>query len=168
VSKSIGYKPFSQDNYDKSKWVEEIIFDKIKLANYNMVKNDNKFGIDILIIDDNQIVGGIEAEQHSKYWKEYFPFKTVHFLGRKKKYSSHNNYYVMVNSDGTKAVMIPFRDLTKYNTTLMNNSSCDNEPIYDIPCKNCIWGWDIITKFIENDLSKISTKQLKLGECNES
>jgi len=160
MSKPIGYKPFSQGNYDESKWVEKVTFNNLQLNNKTLELNLYMYGIDIFIRDNitKKLTGAIEVESHGKYWDKKFKYNTVHFLGRKikiiekDKQFNYKKYYIMVNSDGTQAVMIPFDKLSKYDIELQNNNSCNKEPMYNIKNKDCIWGWDLISSYINNDL----------------
>ena len=87
-NKPTGYKPFSQENYNKYEHCETMLLEKIVIPHHRLKRNPDRHGIDVLVIrnKDGRKVGGLEAESHAKYWAEQFPFNTVHFLGRKTKY----------------------------------------------------------------------------------
>lgn len=136
-------KPFSQESYEKNKWAEEFLLTKINIRKHKVDHNPDIHGIDLLIYDkDDRAIGGIETEVHGKYWDGLkFPFPTCHFLERKTKYIKKNNFYVMLNRDGSNALMLPFRDLKKYPLRQINNTSMSGEYFYDVPIQKCIMGW---------------------------
>lgn len=143
-------KPFSPRSYRENKWVEDLIEKKVEIAGYRLMHNPDKHGIDLLIVNRHgKAIGGIEAEWHGRYWKKNFPFETVHFLGRKIKYIKPHYFYMMVNNDGSEALMIPLTDLPKYEIKKMDNRLCDEEGIFDVPNEKCIWGWKDINNYLD-------------------
>jgi len=149
-----GYKPFSKKLYDMYNYLENIVIEKINIKNHSLTKNKDRYGIDIVIKKEENVVGGIEVESHGKYWKSIiFPFNTVHFLGRKKKFIGDNNYYLMLNESCTNCVVIPTKKLNDEFLTLQNNEKCNNEYIYDVPKNKCIFGWDNINLFLNNEIN---------------
>ena len=142
------YKTFSQDKYIKFNIIEDIVKNKIDIDNYEITKNPDKYGIDLLIKRNNVIIGGIEVESHSKYWVFDFPFETVHFLGRKTKFIGKNNFYLMTSKNNLNCVLINFNQLCTDYLKTMDNSDCENEPIYKIPANQCIFGWDEANSYL--------------------
>jgi hypothetical protein len=138
-----GYKPFSRSTYNKYKIYEELLIDNINIDNHSLINNPDEHGIDVLVLDeDNKILGGLEAESHGKYWiDKKFPFRTCHFLYRKKKYIAEGNFYIMMNRKATNGLMIPFVNLPRHKLKIMTNNSVRNEKFFDVPIKECIVGW---------------------------
>lgn len=149
------YKPFSPGNYEKYSPLEKQTIEKINLNNYSIMKNPDKYGIDLLITYKDKIIAGLEVESHAKYWENEFPFKTVHFLGRKKKYKENNNFYIMISAECKNCVLLPFNELLDEYLVIQNNESCKNEPIYDIPKEKCIFGWNEVNKYLNKYLEGI-------------
>lgn len=149
--KPIGTKPFSRGNYRKFVIYESLLMDHVEIPNHEVVQNPDQHGIDLLILNEDGVkVGGLEAEAHGKYWvKKKFPFKTCHFLYRKKKYIEPNHFYVMMNRKALNALMVPFTELPRYKIKIMNNASVNKEKFYDVPVKNCIEGWTDINEYLD-------------------
>ena len=139
--KPIHYKPYSEYSHSKYKWLETLIIQRLCIRNHHLQSNSDKFGIDVLVLDNKgAVVGGLEIESHGKYWRSYpFPYDTVHFLGRKAKYINENNFYILTNVKN--AVMIKMDKLLNYKPSNMTNTSVVEEPIYDVPIEECVEGW---------------------------
>jgi hypothetical protein len=151
MTKPTGYKPFSEKAYWKFSIFEQILKDNVEISNHEIVRNPDRYGIDLLVLnEDGMVVGGLEAESHGKYWGDKgFPFKTCHFLYRKKKYIEPHHFYVMINRSGKEALMMPFWELENHNTKIINNAACRGEKFYDVPIRSCIMGWDDINDYLE-------------------
>jgi len=151
------HKRFSQTSFEKFKKYEVALLKNISIENHTLQKNDDPFGIDILIYNGTgKPVGGLEAECHSKYWTdEDFPFRTVHFLFRKKKYINRDHFYIMMNKGATNALLLPFSKLKKYKPREISNSVVKRELMYDIPIFECVWGWKAINKYLNKHFRKI-------------
>ena len=78
-------------SYKDYKWVEKLVLKKLNnFSKHKLVLNPDKYGIDILVTLNKKIVGGIECEWKGiNGWSEdFFPFKTVHFLMRKRHFKN--------------------------------------------------------------------------------
>jgi hypothetical protein len=148
------YKPFSKDNFDKYKHLEKVVIDKIKIDNCILEKNSDEYGIDLVIINNNKIVGGLEVESHAKYWTYSFPFNTVHCLGRKKKYTADKNFYLLLSAEARNCILVSFDKMQDKYLLNQTNCSCKDEPIYDIPNNECIFGWNEINIFLNELFNK--------------
>lgn len=154
-------KPFSQDLYDQynEPVINQVTFN-LHIKDHMILLNSDRYDVDLAILDTKgKVKGYIEVEYHGKYWTgSEFPFKTIHFLGRKTKYAGDHVYYLMVNRDGRGVVMIPFNKLVTFKTVKVNNVYVEGEMMYDVPVGECTWGWDVIGRFIEADLATPSKK----------
>jgi hypothetical protein len=114
-------------------WVEEII-------------DEEDFGIDLEAIDKEGKSHFFEAEVKGNYpWsdKESFPFSTVSFLGRKKKWEGKGFFYALVCAE-TKALCIAhsseifkeeFREVRRIKTSHRNGL----DAFYRVPKDLCRW-----------------------------
>jgi hypothetical protein len=148
MNKSINYKEFSSELYNVFSPLEEKVINKIKIENCSIEKNLNQYGIDLIIVKNGYVMGGIEVESHEKYWKNNFPFNTVHFLARKEKYKGYNNFYLMVSKGCCNALMINFMKLKDDYKIIQDNVLCYEEILYDVPVEKCIVGWDGINQHL--------------------
>lgn len=138
----LNFKPFDEDLYSLYSPAEKIVCEHLYIHKHKVVKNTDKYGIDLTVKNQLQaIVGGIEVEWHGKYWKDKFPFDTVHFLYRKKKYGLKNCFYIMTNESGDSALMIGFDELLEHQTKEFDNVLMRNEMMWDVPLDHCIIGY---------------------------
>lgn len=157
MSRPDGYKIFDKKLYNGHKGLEDyvvrVLSTSLQVGGLELYKNPDPYGIDILVGNGKEPVGSIEVEWHGRYWRRRdFPFRTVHFLGRKKKYMTEGAFYLMTNNDGTDAVMIGFGELQHHGTRIMDNELCINEPIWDVPNDRCVWGWRGIIEALVSQL----------------
>jgi hypothetical protein len=154
-----GYKPFSESSYEKFAPIEYDVMRKLQIHNCKVDKNVDKYGIDLIVYkqyDDIFIaIGGIEVESHSKYWGGYtFPFFSVHFLVRKKKYAGPNNFYLMTAADLKNVCLCPFDTVTEAEIIYVDSKYVTEEPIYDVPVELCIWGWKQVNSYLSEFFNK--------------
>ena len=148
--KPIGIKPFNRKDYNKFRVYEDLLMEHIKIPKHELLNNPDVHGIDILVInEEGERVGALEAESHGKYWiNKKFPFKTCHFLYRKKKYIEPHHFYIMMNRRAVNALMVPFTELPRHRLKIMNNAKVNKEKFYDVPIKECVVGWKDINKYL--------------------
>ena len=152
--KPTGYKPFDTDAYLQFSPLERIVRTKILIPNHQLIKNPEPYGIDLLVVNAEGIQGGIEVESHEKYWTKEFPFDTVHFLGRKQKYTGENNFYLMCSKNNANAVVINFLRLTDDLRIINDNENCIEEPMYDVPRDQCVFGWTAIAEHLDSHFNR--------------
>jgi hypothetical protein len=128
--------------------LEQVLLEKIQIREHQLERNPNPYDIDVLVLKpDGNVVGGLECESHAKHWTgEEFPFQTVHFLHRKHKYIDQSNFYIMLNRGATTACMLPFRKLKQFKVKRIDTSVWKGDIFYDVPVRECIWGWRKINK----------------------
>ena len=112
---------FDKDSYNRSDALSKdstikVIENLIKAKHINEVtvkENPDKYGIDLLVFDNNNVVGYIECEQSYKWGDEEYPYKTIRLPERKEKYLTPSNLpygdkqvlFVMINNKGNRAVL---------------------------------------------------------------
>lgn len=141
-------KKFSSRLYKRyNPWAVTTVLNRVNISNHYLMENPDVYGIDVLVVNEKMDlpVGGLELEVKTS-WTSKYPFSTVHFLGRKKKYGGKHNFYIILSKNSRSALMISFDDLLKYNTEPKDNKYVKGEEIYTIPKYKCIWGWKDISK----------------------
>jgi len=150
--RSTEYKTFDIDKYNQYNPKEDLVIKKLDLKNIKIELNFNKKGVDRYLIKDGTIVGSLEIESHEKYWDDIFPFKTVHFLGRKKKFKNKNCFYLLFSKNLNNCLIINTIKLKDDYLINQDNAECKNEKIYDIPIDMCVFGWDKTKNYLENSV----------------
>ena len=101
-------RKFVKESYDENdSFGKEIMIEVLKARGYNVLEKPEDFGID-LVAERSGVVEFFEVEvKHNYPWtsREDFPFDTVSFLGRKKKWEEDNFWYCIICAE-TKAIII--------------------------------------------------------------
>ena len=129
-------KPFNQQSYDRSDdlcrhYVKEFMLTK----GFQFIDNPNIYGVD-LISPDGSVM--LEVEHKGKDWTDYaYPFPTLHFLERKKKYVEQGAWFAQVSRYCDRLALIPNTILKTYMSPehliqVANTGVSDGECFYDI------------------------------------
>ena len=143
-----GARKFNQDSYDTNDaYGKAIVTDWLKGQEWvKEIIDEEDFGIDLEVVDHKGRSHFFEAEVKGNYpWssRESFPFKTVSFLGRKKKWEGRGFYYVLVCAE-TQALCIAhsseifkedFREVRRINSGHRNGL----DAFYRVPKDLCRW-----------------------------
>lgn len=146
VFKPVGYKPFDRESYKVNQPLELLVAAKLRIKGCQIVKNPDKFGIDLLIRKNGETVGGIEVEAYKRWSTRKWYGGVVHFLGRKAKYALPNCFYIIVGHKGV--LMCEFVNIVSCKTVRVNTPVCDNEPMFAVPKVYCIFGWKRINNYL--------------------
>ena len=91
-------KPFSQDLYDNNDWVKHLFVDILNSVDtHNARINPNQYGIDIITDDFD-----FEVEIKHNWKGKEFPYDTMHYANRKRKFISPSSFFVTFNSNATR------------------------------------------------------------------
>lgn len=144
---------FDKSSYDRSdavskestiKVIEKLI--KAKYINEVVVKeNPDKYGIDLLVYDEDKVIGYIECEQSYKWGDEDYPYKTIRLPERKEKYLTPSNLpygdkqvlFAMINNKGNRAVLYLGDVAKKAPKKEVHNSRTGTEIMREIDIKDC-------------------------------
>jgi len=111
------HKRFDKKLFEENdKKAKGIAIKYYKDLGYNIEENSKRYGPDLLLHDkDNKFIGYVECEKKN-VWKEYeFPYDSVQFPERKKKYVLTNQdcivTFFMVNKECSRALIVDGNDL---------------------------------------------------------
>ena len=141
-------RKFVQESYDTNDaYGKAIVIAWLKTQDWVAdIIEEEDFGVDIEVVDHQGRSTFIEAEVKGNYpWtnKESFPFDTVSFLGRKKKWEGKGFYYALVCAE-TQAMCIAhssqifkeeFREVRRINTGHRQGL----DAFYRVPKDLCRW-----------------------------
>ena len=130
-----------------------------KLAQYNLktIENPNKYGIDLLTLNDlNKVVHCWEIEVRHGNWQGdvSFPFREINCIERKdyqwrreeeflnkipfNMASDFKISYVQLNRECTRAVMIDSHTILKYPLKQWSNRKAEGEYVRQVPIKETV------------------------------
>jgi len=126
----------ANDKLAKSCVVEE--FNKLR-KKFEVVENPKKRGVDLLIHRKDKHVFNIETEIKRVWKTEEFPYTSVQFPERKKKFSELDKptIYVMWNSDQSAYLAVTSEDLKNSPTAMVRNRYVPyGEHFFQVPLEN--------------------------------
>lgn len=135
---------FVQESYDDNDALaKELLINFLVGRGHTIISQEEDYGIDIATEKDNQL-WWFEAEmKNGRPWtvKEDFPFDTVSFLGRKKKWD--NYFYFIICKETGAALYCHSNDIYKeeYKVNLFINTSQrkGTDLFYRVPKEECIF-----------------------------
>jgi hypothetical protein len=100
-------KPFSETLYVANDDAKFQIIEWLKTQGYNAWLNPNQYGIDVLAEKDSNYYQ-MEVEVKHNWKGKEFPFGTIHFPERKRKFAKRGEltWFVMLNHERTHAMII--------------------------------------------------------------
>ena len=136
---------FRKDDYDElNSYAIDMITEFLQFFGYDVPKKEEDFTIDIEAFRDGKKYR-IEAEVRSDLWfeeRETFPFDTVSFLGRKKKYEDISDFwYFLVCKKTGYAVYCNsntiYKDIYRETITVNNSKRYGDDVFYRVPKMLC-------------------------------
>jgi hypothetical protein len=124
-------KPFSQELYNNNDWVKHLMVD---ILNYGTDRgariNANKYGIDV-------ITDRYDFEVEIKHnWKGHdFPYDTIHYASRKRKFCNVRSFFVTFNSDATRYFITHSSALIEQHTIIKDTSLTGQEAFIEVPVR---------------------------------
>jgi hypothetical protein len=132
-------KPFSQELYDNDDAAKEFVI-AFFTERYGFIVyvNPDQYGID-LIVENSR--GTFELEVEVKHgWKgEKFPFRSLHFAGRKIKFAKNPEHvhFITLNDDWTYALLTSGDVLKESKVITKDTIYTKNEKFVEVPLDKC-------------------------------
>ena len=93
--------------------------------------NPDKYGVDLLVLKDDKLIGTIEVEV--RQWHPC-PYPTIHVPERKRKFFSENSLFFALTKTMTHAYWIQMKDIDQYPVKEISNYKVrEGELFFDIP-----------------------------------
>jgi len=136
---------FRKDDYDElNDYAINMITEFLEFFGYDVPKKEEDYTIDIEAYRNNKMYR-IEAEVRSDLWfidRETFPFDTVSFLGRKKKYKDISDFwYFLVCKKTGHAVYCNsntiYKDMYRETIKVNNTKRYGDDVFYRVPKTLC-------------------------------
>lgn len=133
------YKPFDQQLFDDNDAAAKNRVASFLIKNGYSVNEGTKYGIDLVV--EKAGIGTIMVEVEVKHnWKgESFPFPTVHFLYRKKKFFEQPQrvYMALLNSQMTHAMLVENKTILKGKLVTKDTIYTAGERFYEVRVTDC-------------------------------
>lgn len=132
-------KPFSQELYDNDDAAKEFVIAFFtKRFGFIVYVNPDPYGIDLIVENER---GTFELEVEVKHaWKgKKFPFKSLHFAGRKIKFANNPSHvhFITLNHDWTYGLLTS-GDTIKNSVVIRKDTIyTKNEKFIEVPIAKC-------------------------------
>jgi len=129
-------KPFEQDLHDKfDPSGKTAVINFLVNKGIEAVENPDKYGIDILVLRDGEIIGSAEVEvrNYNHQDKSICPYNTIHVPVRKEKFRSSSSLFFSVTPDLEHAYVIVSSEIDGDKKEVPNCKVANGEYFYDIP-----------------------------------
>lgn len=129
-------KPFSKALHKKNDNAKMLVIAWLNSQGYDARVNPDKYGIDVLAKKDG-IIYRYEVEVKHNWNTDPFPFDSVHFSERKRKYVAKNSFFVMLNSQRTKMLIVDYEVLRKARIVTKSTFYTNDEKFIEVPYEKC-------------------------------
>ena len=127
-------KPFEQDLHDKYDAPAKEAVGKYleRQLGVEVLPNPDKYGVDLLVLNENKMVGVVEVEVRG--WSPNCPYPTIHVPERKTKFFGSNSLFFALTKDMAKAYWIESKEILKHPMKEVRNIKVsEGEMFYDVP-----------------------------------
>ena len=132
-------KPFSQELYDADDKAKHLIIQFLESNQWDAWVNPDQYGIDLLALDPNGIEYQVEVEVKHNWIGDKFPYQTLHFAERKRKFidSDRMTLFITINHDKTHALVAFEEALSAAAVIVKNTSYTEQEKFLEISVSSC-------------------------------
>lgn len=142
------YKKFDQQLYKENDMIAKKLTPKIIKNAFGLDSHENtyKYGVDFWLIRNSEIIAYAETEIKLVWNTTNFPYSSVQFPERKKKFTELDKptLFVMINSPKNRALTVWSKDLVQCPLVEVSNKyKIEKELFYQVPL-NLVTFHDII------------------------
>jgi hypothetical protein len=132
-------KPFDSELYDQDDKAKHQVIAFLESNHWEAWVNPDKYGIDLLALDPNGIEYQVEVEVKHNWTGDQFPYATLHFAERKRKFidSDRLTLFVTVNHDKTHALVAFDEALSEAAVIVKDTSYTTQEKFLEISVSSC-------------------------------
>lgn len=130
------YKQFDKGLYALfDKKARETVKKVLKDQNLTITDNPDQYGPDLIVYDKDKMIGYIECEIKRVWDKPYFPYESVQFPERKRKFLAYKDItFYMFNLGCTKGLRVKGEDVLKSPTKEVSNVYIERgERFFQVP-----------------------------------
>jgi hypothetical protein len=127
-------KAFEKDLHDKydAPAKEAVARYLMNTCGYEVVPNDDAYGIDLLVKKADRTIGAVEVEVRG--WSPMCPFPTIHVPSRKTKFFGGNSLFFALTKDMQHAYWIESKHIMEHPMREVRNVKVAvGELFYDVP-----------------------------------
>lgn len=132
-------KPFDPNLYNEDDSAKDVFIDWLTVQGWTAWVNPDQYGIDVLAIGNNWQECQFEVEVKHNWSGDKFPFDTLHFAGRKRKFltGSKDVVFVTFNHERTHALAVSGKVLAGAPIVYKKTKYTNNEPFIEVAADRC-------------------------------
>jgi hypothetical protein len=130
-------KPFSKKLYAKDDNAKYQVVSWLERCKYKAWINPDTYGVDVLATKNKQNYC-FEVEVKHNWTSTDFPFTTVHFSGRKRKFIKPNTFFTMLNHERNRILIVDYETLKKALVVKKNTIYTSDERFIEVPFSACM------------------------------
>lgn len=132
-------KPFSNKLYSEDDNAKDIVIDWLKSRAWSAKVNPDQYGIDVIAVDLDGQEKFIEVEVKHNWTGPTFPFATLHYSERKRKFLGNpdHTFFITLNHERTHALLVPGDVLEKAPTIVKDTIYTSNEKFIEVNASQC-------------------------------
>ena len=129
-------KPFDPELYDEDDNAKYLVVDWLGRQGYDAWVNPDQYGIDVLALKDFDEYG-FEVEVKHNWKGPVFPFKSVHFSARKRKFIAPNHYFTMLNDERSCVLVVDGETLAEADVVSKETKYTSGELFIEVALRRC-------------------------------
>lgn len=129
-------KKFSKSLHTKNDNAKLLVIKWLESQQYKARVNPDPYGIDVLA-EKKGIKYRYEVEVKHNWTTDDFPFDTIHFSARKRKYVAENSFFVMLNSKRTMMLVVGYDVLKRAKIVTKSTIYTTSEQFIEVPVSAC-------------------------------
>jgi len=129
-------KPFSQKLYKQDDNAKHQVVGWLHRRGFDAEVNPDQYGIDVLAYKHG-LIYKFEVEVKHNWTTTVFPFETVHFSARKKKFIGPNTYFTMLNNQRNRVLIVDDESLKSASTVTKSTTYTSLESFIEVPYSSC-------------------------------
>ena len=134
---TVAGKPFSQLIYNADDNAKHQIIEWLMDQGFEAWVNPDDYGIDVLATRDGTAYA-FEVEVKHNWDTDVFPYSTVHFSARKKKFIAVNHFFTMLNNARTIVLIVDAPTLEAAPVVSKKTKYTEMEDFIEVRAMDCV------------------------------
>ena len=134
-------KPFSAELYESDDSAKHLVMDWLNSRGHLIQVNPDEYGIDLVGIDRASRACAWEVEVKHNWKGDQFPFDTVHYSVRKRKFVQPDvlTWFITLNHERTRAVVFSHKSFMEGRLVQKSTIYTQDEWFVEIPVRQGIF-----------------------------
>ena len=134
-------KPFSEELYESDDSAKHLVIEWLNRRGHRICVNPDQYGIDLIGLDRSERPCAWEVEVKHNWKGDQFPFDTVHYSVRKRKFVQPDvkTWFITLNHERTRAVVFSHEHFMEGRLVQKSTIYTQDEWFVEIPVRQGIF-----------------------------